>query len=389
MSFYTLFINALEKEKNRREEKNQLTLLSLSILVLAGCGDQVIVENATLALVYGMELEDDRLNIYEINPVFNKNAEKKYEVYKVSTDTTRHARPLFNSKMNGQLVTGKLQLLMFSEDMLKKEGIMPFLDSLYRDAKNAANMRLITVKGSISSILNSEFKDKPILPTYLTNLIDVGKKTNQAVFLTGQEFHTQAFEKGITPAITEIEKKEKNIQISGSSLLDNRGKYKASLSRRESALLLMLQRKAYMPLSLTLTMPTEDLLENKNGKGFITMTVFNTKRKVKTRFSQGQFVFDVHLKMEVAIEERTFEANIDNELRKFTKVLNEHIKKELDALLEKIQQNKLDPIGFGIYARAFCYPEWKKVKDNWPETFAEAKVNIYPNITVREHGITE
>ncbi|MDT2265183.1 hypothetical protein P7H12_18550 [Paenibacillus larvae] len=111
--------------------------------------------------------------------------------------------------MNGQLVTGKVQVLMFSNDMLEKEGIMPYLDSLYRDAKNAANMRLITVKGSVSSILNSEFKDKPILPTYLTNLIDVGKRTNQAAFVTNQEFHTQAFEKGITPAITEIQKRRK------------------------------------------------------------------------------------------------------------------------------------------------------------------------------------
>ncbi|MDT2311645.1 Ger(x)C family spore germination protein [Paenibacillus larvae] len=373
--------------------KIQLALLSLSILALAGCGDRIDVEDATLALLYGMELEDDHLNIYEMNPVFNKNAEKKYEMYKVSTDTTRHARPIFNSKMNGQLVTGKVQVLMFSNDMLEKEGIMPYLDSLYRDAKNAANMRLITVKGSVSSILNSEFKDKPILPTYLTNLIDVGKRTNQAAFVTNQEFHTQAFEKGITPAITEIQKKEENIQISGSSLLDNRGKYRASLSRRESAFMVMLQRKANMPLSITLTMPTEfkrpSLLKNISGKDFITMTVFNTKRKVKTRFSQGQFAFDVHLKMEVAIEERTFEANIDNELRNFTRVLNEQIKKELDTLLEKIRQNKLDPIGFGIYARAFCYPEWKKVKDNWPETFAEAKVNIYPDITIRDHGVTE
>ncbi|MFU2157295.1 hypothetical protein [Paenibacillus larvae] len=89
----------------------RMALLLLSILALAGCGDRIDVEDATLALVYGMELEDDHLNIYEMNPVFNKNAEKKYEVYKVSTDTTRHARPIFNSKMNGQLVTGKLQLL--------------------------------------------------------------------------------------------------------------------------------------------------------------------------------------------------------------------------------------------------------------------------------------
>ncbi|MDT2246078.1 hypothetical protein P7H16_02290 [Paenibacillus larvae] len=50
--------------------------LLLSILALAGCGDRIDVEDATLALVYGMELEDDHLNIYEMNPVFNKNAEK-------------------------------------------------------------------------------------------------------------------------------------------------------------------------------------------------------------------------------------------------------------------------------------------------------------------------
>lgn len=86
---------------------------------------------------------------------------------------------------------------------------MPYLDVWYRDPKNTGNMRMVAVDGPISSVIYNNFKDKPALPEYLTDLINTNKLYNRTVFTPFHEFHRQTFNKGITPAISEIKKEKR------------------------------------------------------------------------------------------------------------------------------------------------------------------------------------
>ncbi|WP_443092711.1 hypothetical protein [Aneurinibacillus danicus] len=44
-------------------------------------------------------------------------------------------------------MTGKIQVIMLSKEMIKKQEIIPYLYVIYRDAKSARNMCLAVVKG--------------------------------------------------------------------------------------------------------------------------------------------------------------------------------------------------------------------------------------------------
>ena len=270
------------------------------LLAITGCWDRLELEKQSISLTYGLDLDkDDQMIVYELNPIFNKSVGKTYEVYKAKANTIRQAKEVFDSSSNGIVTTGKLQVALFSEKMLKRKGAIPYLDVAYRDPKNTGNMRMVAVKGSISSILYSEFKDKPMLPEYLTNIIEVNKAFNRTVFTTLQEFHRQSFDKGITPAISEIKKGEKDLVVTGSALLTNRGVYKMSLNRRESALLLMLQKKAEMPVPLTIHMPslpfkTQNSRRNLKGTDFVTIRVVSMGRDLLTRYDKDHFAFDVN-----------------------------------------------------------------------------------------------
>lgn len=90
---------------------------------------------------------------------------------------------------------------------------MPYLDVWYRDPKNTGNMRMVAVDGPISSVIYNNFKDKPALPEYLTDLINTNKLYNRTVFTPFHEFHRQTFNKGITPAISEIKKGKKMLSL--------------------------------------------------------------------------------------------------------------------------------------------------------------------------------
>jgi hypothetical protein len=259
--------------------------------------------------------------------------------------------------------------------MLKKEGAMPYMDVWYRDPKNTGNMRIVAVKGSVSSIMNSEFKDKPMLPQYLTNLIEVNEDYNRRAIATVDEFHRESFDKGMTPSISEIKK----------------GK---ALNRRESAWLLMLQKKAKLPVSFTTRLPSASLKKsnfhkNIKGRDFISVNVTRLNRDLSTDYDSGHFTFDVKMKLDVSIVERTFDMDMKKNKGKLAAMITEQIGEELNGLIKKIQKQQLDPISFGDYACAFRYQQWKKVENHWPNKFSRATVTVKPSVKIIEYGVVE
>lgn len=54
--------------------------------------------------------------------------------------------------------------------------------------------------------------------------------------------------------------------------------------------------------------------------------------------------------------------DIDKDRKKLTSLVTKQLNKDLNNLIHKIQKQQLDPFGFGDYARAFQYEEWKKLK---------------------------
>lgn len=367
----------------------------LLLPILTGCWDQLALEKQSISLTYGYDLDKDgKKTVYQLNPIFNKKVEKTYEIYKAKVNTTRQAKEVFDSSSNGVVTTGKVQELLFSEKILKREGAMPYLDVWYRDPKDTGNMVLASVKGSISTFLNSEFKDKPMLPEYINNIIGVNKTYNNTVFTTIQEFHRQSFDKGITPAISEIKKGKKDLVVTGSALLNNRGIYKMSLNRLDSAILLMLQKKAVMPVTVTMHIPplpfkSHNCCNNLKGKDFVTINVVSMRRDLLTRYNRDHFVFDVKMKLNVSMEERTFNMDMKKDKDKLAAILSEQFGKELTGLIQKVQKQQLDPFGFGDYARAFQYRHWKRVENHWPTEFSKATVTVTPTVRILEHGIIE
>jgi Ger(x)C family germination protein len=370
-------------------------LVCFWLLLISACGDRLEVEKTTLSLVYGFDLgEDDKIIGYQVSPVFDKDAQKKYEVYQAKVHTFRQAKKVFNSMSNGVIAKGKLQVMIFSEQLLKKESILPYLDVIYRDPKNTGNMRMVVAKESVSSIVNSEFTDKPSLPMYIINVIDVGKRDNNTTFTTVQQLHTQLFDKGMTPAVSEIKKGKNTIDVTGSALLDKRGKYKMSLNRRESELLLMLQEKAHPPISFTLSIPSQSLKplnvrKNIKGTDYVSMNIYGLKRNISTNYEKDHFSFDVKMNLEVSLEERTFDIDMEKKQKQLAAIITDQLEKEFTEFIQKIQKKQLDPVGFGSYARAYQYQQWKKVENRWPDEFSRATVKVTPKLKIKTYGATK
>ncbi len=368
-------------------------MIGFLLVFMTGCGDRLDLEKQSVSLVYGFDMDEQgKMIVYDLTPNFNEDVEKKYEVHEARVNTPREAKEKFNSSSKGLVSTEKLQLILLSQKFLQQEGAMPYLDVWYRDPKNTGNMRIVTVKGSVSSIIHNDFKDKPNLPEYLTDLIETNKLYNRTAVATFHEFHQETFSKGITPAISEIKEGENEIIVTGSALLTSRGVYKVSLNRQESALLLMLKKNVNPPVSLTMPIyakrvEADSSLRDSKGKDFITINVQDIKRDLSTRYDRNHFVFNIKLNLKISIAERTFDVNMRKDKGELAALITKQLNKDFNNLIHKIQSEKLDPFGFGDYARAFQYKHWKKVENDWPNAFSEASVTVTPVVKILENGI--
>ncbi|OME82277.1 spore gernimation protein [Paenibacillus sp. FSL A5-0031] len=359
--------------------------LLMSLTVLPGCMDTINIEDVSLGLLIGIDLnEDENLVVTSSSPVFYEEAKDKEENTIVISNTLRESREQFDATVTALSRRGKVQVILIGKRVLQHKDWFNILDTVYRDGKNTTMSRVVMVDGPVSDIAMFTPKDKPRLPMYLVKLVDTTSEQNLSVKTTIQELHRQFTEKGMTPSLTEMHKDDQ-VKVTGTALLDHSGKYKFTLDIKQSKLLKILQGETGGIFSFTLSLPEqpEKGLAQKNKLSFYPTTL---QVKTKVDFADNQFVFHTAVKMGIVMTERLFKFDVEKNAPLLEKQIADEIQRQMQQLIKKIQKAKIDPMGYGLYARGHEYNHWKKVKDNWGEALAEADVNVKIKIKIQDMG---
>lgn len=359
--------------------------VSVVILLLSSCGRPIPIEDLTIALILGVDIdEENNLVISESSPVFSEDAPKNIATYEVKAKTIRESRELFNVRATGDVTAAKIQVFLIGKRVLEQDNWFSMLDTVYRNPTFSINTRVIVVDGPVADVIFYEPDNKPPLPLHLKGLIDKYTMRTTDVIITFQELHRQMYEKGLTAFIPELIK-DNDLRLNGLTLLDGDGKYVDSLSINESLLLLVL--KGEQKHELTLTFPVTSVEEDGGifNLNEISIAFSNINTKVKSSYKDDEFSFDFNIKMRGSIAERLFVTGSmkEDELKK---MLEKELKSQFEDLINKIQENKIDPIGLGLYARAYHYEQFKKVEDNWGEALAEANINVSVEVEIKSPG---
>ncbi|MED3201299.1 Ger(x)C family spore germination protein [Bacillus toyonensis] len=363
-------------------KRKVLCCIMLSVFMLTGCYDQRNIEDVSLSLVLGIDLDrNNNLLVYLSSPVFNKEAKVKEEITGVKSVTIRDSRDKFDATVMAFTSGSKTQVILVGKRLLKQKKWMKYLDPFYRDPKNTVTTRVVAVDGPISDVIHYSPKDKPRLPLYLTKLVDTAALRNITVKTTLQELHEQVADKGLTANITEMKKNNK-IFVTGTALLDEQGRYKLTLKPDENKLLRVLQQGTTGEFSFTIPIK---LKSDSQDKDWISFTAYSIKAKTKVRYD-NKFIFNTDIKMKVGITEQIFSFNTRKDAAKLQKAIETKLEADFKQLIKKIQAANTDPIGFGQYARTYTYPEWKKVQNKWNNALAKGDVNIKVNVEIGAMG---
>lgn len=380
------------KHANKMKHAGKLLFTVMCFLLLPGCYDQMILEDVSLSLMVGLDVNDsNNLVVYSQSPVFYKEAKDNLENASVISSSMRDSREKFDSILTGLTTGAKNQVLLIGKKLLEQKGWFRLLDLLYRDPRQSPAARVVVVDGPVKDIFNFQPKDKPRLFLHMRKLIDTASQSHITVKTKVQNLRWQMKEKGITPSITGLKREAEKVIVSGTVLLTKQGAYAANLSLQESMLMLVLQNQI-KGKTLSFSIPSAKQADESEAiHPGVTFNARVVKNKVKTSFSESEFRFDVSMKFNILITSLDLMDQEDSSDKK-TRLegqIAEELKTRFEALIKKCQDNEIDPFGFGLYARAYQYHAWKEVQNNWGKTFAKAEVRIATRVEIKSFGVVE
>lgn len=116
------------------------------------------------------------------------------------------------------------------------------------------------------------------------------------------------------------------------------------------------------------------------------------KSKIKPHVKGDQISFDVSIKSEGRIAEywnpKGQDAFINKNVKRIEKEAENQVKKIVKNVLEKTQKEyKVDVVGFGNKFRIEYPKDWKKLQENWDETFSKSKITYHVDFTIKDYGM--
>ncbi len=368
--------------------KALIVVLILLVLLSKGGADKSEIEKMSLWLIIGIDLDqDNNLVVSASGPIFDKEAKIKEEEATVRTITLRKGRDEIDKTFMGLGVGGKVQEFLIGKRVLQHPGWFRLLEPILRDPRNTVRGRIAMVDGPVIDVISYKPEDKPRLPLYLTNLIDTAYHRNITVKTMLQDLRRANYEKGMTASLTEL-RKGKRLNVTGSVLLDEQGKFRLSIGADENKLLRILQHETGGEFSFTFRAPDQPKDEAIPSDTY-SFSIEKVQVKTKTDYLDGRFKFDVRIKMRAVLTELMFPLDLPGQTGKLEQYIAQEMEERFDRFIRKIQAKKIDPVGFGLYARAHEYRRWKEVEDRWGEALSKADVNVKVRATLIGTGLTK
>ncbi|SFS57537.1 Ger(x)C family spore germination protein [Paenibacillus sp. BC26] len=373
-----------------------LVTATMFVLLLPGCYDQMNLEDASISLMLGIDVdEENHIIVFSQSPVFYKEAQEKSETASVHANSIRLARAEFDAKLTGITTGGKLQTILIGKRLLQQKDWYSLFDLFYRVPKQTETPIVVIVDGPVKSIFDLKPIDKPRLSLHVRKLIETSFNGNITVSRNLQELRREMKDKGMTASLTQVKKEKKNVIVTGTALLNKQGELKEHFSLQETTLFHLLLNKFQGTPSLILNLaemnPEEGEDRDHAVQNVVAFDILKSNHIVKTDAANGKFKFDVSLKFNVVIttlqsDDPEFTATSNPKLEQ---TIAAQLEQQIQQIIRKCQDQKIDPFGFGLYARAYQYKAWKPIQNEWANAFSDAEVNIKLKVSIKSTGVVD
>jgi spore germination protein len=354
--------------------KKFLLFVVFIALILSGCVEEEIIDDVNLVTVSGFDLiEKNKIRGTVIINTYLMDQPVQDIQFEESSELSRDILADMQKKSPQPLVLGKLQLVLFGEE-LSKSGITDLVDTLQRDASISERLFLAVTRDEARGIFEADFGTLGA-SRYLSDLIMHNELNRDLPRINLHLFLFQYYSKGQDPYLPIIKKSDKGVKIDGLALFDN-VKFVGEIPN-EKLLFFKILADQYSKGSYTLNIP-----DSKEKAGIKSITTSSKLRLVSTE----PLKVSISVHVEGFINEYTGKKITPKIITKVEKAFKEEVEKESLALINQFKELKIDPLGIGddirSQSRKFNINEWK-------ERIPELDVDVKADVVISESGVID
>lgn len=365
-----------------------LLVLTLSLLLVGGCWDQLIIEELAMAYAIGFDTDptDPQLFILTTtNPTFSESS--KDETKKLVGKGYSLSNAFFNMQRQRDriLVLGQVATLVFSEDAARKGLLHQIMREVDQQRDINPNAKIVIVRGSEArEVIFLEPVEEAWVARFLSDLLDHNFNSGIVPRITVSRYWVSYSTAGVVPVVPVIEltgsdDEKIGVNIVGLAALDSTGRMQGILTDQETTHFMLLTGQNRRGRATT-KLPIDGALRDTSG------FIKNVSRHVTTSIVDGKARIAIKLKVSVDIINIDWDTDVTQPGidEKVEKALARDIQGNALEMLRKTQDWGTDVVGLGQYVR-IQNPQWFRGK-NWDEEYKKSEISLEVVVEVKRLG---
>lgn len=375
----------------------KLFLLLMILFLLQACLETRNIEEAAIINTRGVDLIEEgggRMVETTIVPyIFDPSAPEMTNMLVGRGHTIKEARDDAGKQSPYFLSPGKISVEFFGKEAAEA-GILPFLNTLVRDARVSDIMQLAVTNQTARELLELEQHNvKTNQKEYLEDLISKEVEIDTLPQNTLEYFTRLAEQIGIDPILPVIDIVDDRPTLTTAAVFKN-DQYVGEISLKESFMINQL-RKTVAGTSLEVNVPPENYQDlvaydgeimKKEDSIYITLILNRGKGRIDIVDSDS-LAYQADISMEVQLLETSVPMDIKTKeaSEKLERDIEKYFVKGYENLFTKLQEFHSDAFGLGrIYTAT---RQGSKTTDKeWREMYEEATMEFNVDVTIINYG---
>lgn len=289
-------------------------------------------------------------------------------------------------KKVGQMLQASHAKVFIVSENIAKEGIVPVLDLVNRDAEIRNDMWIMIAKSNkAADILNKKKDEDEIISFDLSDSARNSRFIGKYGKVDVLEFIDNISSKGISGIVPMVKivkgKKRINFEVGGTAIFKS-DKMVGQLEEKETMFLQLLKEKK----------PKYVIPIEMDENNYVSLELSKVKKKIKVKDKNGKIGIEIKLYMDVDLSEMdTKQVNFDSEDKKQQLKLKAEktIENGINSIIEKSKnQYKTDVLGLGKIVEQQRPKQWEKICNDWDKVYSQTPTKTKVNINIRYSGLT-
>lgn len=372
------------------------------IVILTGCFNAQELDELGISLLMGFDIEDGKvlLTAEIVDPSYTteisgQGGESPVKYVQGTGNNLLEAFRDISLKFGRRVYAAHNKVLIFGEEVAK-EGIVTYLDELFRDREQRENAYILIAKGAKAYEVMGINSGLELIPAnYIRDIIQETENNPKGIDMNIIDYLKNYYHDGINPTIGVIEKKSKKtidqiseeaasdifeLSVLGSAIFDQ-DKLVGYLNGNDTkSLNFILDNIGRGIITFELPLLEEEKLQNQEAdRDLSTVVIINNNTKNDIELKEDELLLKTSIELKCALGEVIGKIDVSKEenLIRIADTCSKTIEENIEAAVKKVQKDYgIDIFGFGIVFHRKYPEQWEEIKDNWDEIFADADFEI-------------